>query len=196
MSERLGKQKGAARSRYHREALGLKVGYIVTTSYGTGPYEVWAITAPRLVTSYPNALIVRAWPVVDLALIVPQEAARHSERRFYGINSVRQQEGRWLTDQLDEVLVQPSREPLLLPIHPTYSYPPLPEPYPFQRGVDYRAGHRQVWHCARCGLDWNEARRPRWEAASCPACQGWGIPIVFMHDPTTSQSECVLALNA
>ncbi len=196
MSQRSGLRRSAAQGRYYREAFGIKVGDIVTTSYGTGPYEVWEISTPRQITSYPHALVIRAWPVVDLALIVSERAARHAERRFCGINDVRREKDCWLTDQLDEVLVQPNERTLILPIHPIYSYPPLPEPYGFQQGVDYLAGHRQVWHCARCGRDWNEVKLLRWEGVWCQACQGRGIPIVFMHDPTTSQSEFVLALNA
>jgi hypothetical protein len=196
MSQRLGKRKDAAQDRFYREVLGIRVGDIVTTSYGTGPYEVWEISAPRQLTSYPTALIIRTWPVVDLSLIPFEETPGHPERRFCGINDVRQEGDRWFTDRQDEVLVQASKRTLVLPIHPVYSYPRLPEPYAFQQGVDYRAGHRQVWHCARCGRDWNEAKKPRWEAAWCHECQGRGIPIVFMHDPAISQSECVLVINA
>jgi hypothetical protein len=196
MSQRLGMRKGAARDRFYREVLGIRVGDMVTTSYGTGPYEVWAMTAPRQVTCYPSTLIIRTWPVVDLALVPVEETSGGAERRFCGINDVRKVGDRWFTDRQDEVWVQANSRALALPIHPLYSYPPLPEPYAFQQGVDYRAGHRQVWHCARCGRDWNEGKKQRWETAWCPACQGRGIAISFMHDPSISQSECVLAMNA
>jgi len=196
MSASSATQKNA--DRYFREVLGLKVGDIVETSYGTGPYEVWYVTPARMVTHFVHALIVRSWPVIDLAVVTPNERSHRLLRGdFSYINNIRREGKRWFTDQQDEVFVRERGTALVLPIHPTWSYPPSPSPYAFQSGVDYHAGHRRVWHCEACGRDWNEAeeRRP-WEPARCPLCTRVGIPVVLMDDPASGQSEYVLALNS
>lgn len=141
--------------RVYKEALGIRVGDIVTTSYDTGPYEVWYIFGPSYVSKGVGDIVVRLWPVMSLTLVEPGEQPRWlSCSPFSYINEVRQEDGHWFT-RSDEVFMQrPERYPDL-PVDMFRSHPAPPQPYQFQSDVDYYAGDRRVWQCRKCEADFN-----------------------------------------
>ena len=175
------------RRRIYQTALGIQTGDIVSTSYGTGPYEVWSIRGPQYVERRGVGVwIIRTWPVVSLGLVKPgEQPAWHTSCPFFIINTVRQEGDRWFTDAGDEVFVTPSRVRFPLPVDMFRSFPPLPEPYLFQPGVDYQAGDGLVWRCERCGTDFNAPGESKWGPAWCPRCNrpaGTQLVIMTMDD--------------
>lgn len=161
--------------RVYKEALGIKVGDIVTTSYRTGPYEVWSIFGPRFYDRQLN-IIIYPWPVISLCLVATAEhhlfvKKPHLDRHFFGVNEIHLEGDRYLTTMGDEIFVRPPRLGYPdLPIDMFKSHAAVPEPYPFREGVDYHAGTRQTWHCVYCGLDFNTKERIR----GAPFCVGCG----------------------
>ena len=131
-----------------QSTVGIIAGDIVTTSYGTGPYTVVCVTPPRYVDKIVGGLVVRTWPVSSLVLV---RCDSLDKTRCY-INDVRRlPDGRWFTDQNDEIFVQPNPN-AACPVQMQLFAVQCGDPYEFQPGVDY-AG--QVWQCGRCGADFN-----------------------------------------
>lgn len=158
----------------YQQALGIRTGDIITTSYGSGPYQVWSIHGPHL---WDKGIhwIIYPWPVISLKLIFTKDHHLFGkcigEGKFSYINEIHRQEDRWFTTIGDEIFVKPPRLGYPdLPVDMFRSYPPDPEPYPFQDGVDYRAGHRRVWHCCHCGLDFNWQPDGGYGLPRCPQC--------------------------
>jgi len=157
--------------RIYKKVLGIRVGDIVTTSYNTGPYEVWSIHGPHLWEKH-SYYIIYPWPVISLALAYTESHHLFGKKGFSYINDIhREGDCRWLTTTGDEVIVTPPPNGYPdLPVDMFRSFPPPAEPYPFQDGVDYSAGHRRVWHCHRCGLDFNWQPTSRHGPPNCPRC--------------------------
>jgi hypothetical protein len=171
--------------RIYKEALGIRVGDVITKErHGTGPYYVWAIKGP---VRFSRALdvIIYPWPIVSLVLVFTEDhhlyrEGLRSDYRFSYINEVYREGDRWFTVMGDEVFVKPPRMGYPdLPVDMFKSCPPDPEPYPFQEGVDYDKGHRQVWHCEKCRTDFNtdDPVRP---GLDCPACGRWTSTKIIM----------------
>ena len=163
-------------NRVHKEALGIRVGDVITTSYGTGPFEVWSIYGPRCWDEGLN-WIIWTWPVISLKLITTEGNPRHgkctvnSEHYFSYINELRRENSRWFNTMGDEIFARPPRSGYPnLPVDIFLSYPPASAPYLFQDGVDYHAGYRRVWRCCRCGLDFNWEPTSRNGPPHCPRC--------------------------
>lgn len=156
--------------RTYQTALGIQTGDIVTTSYNTGPYEVWSIHGPHLWEKHSH-YIIYPWPIVHLTLVYAKGYHLFGKPGLSYVNEIHQEGNRWLTTVGDEVIVTPPPNGYPnLQIDMLRSYPPPPKPYPFQDGVDYEAGHRRVWHCHRCGLDFNWQPTSRHGPPNCPQC--------------------------
>lgn len=168
----------------YREALGVETGDIVTTSYGTGPYEVREIIGPHYWYCDWNSLVVREYPVISLVLVRQGHEGPVLFYHMYWINDVRREGERYFDDQGDEVFVEKPQA------RPAMSMPdllsaaeddPRTRPYRFQAGVDYDAGDGRVWHCPACGLDFNGSSPFRCGVPACPRCAGHEAPVpVFL----------------
>ena len=178
-------------ARIFQEALGICTGDVVTTSYGTGPYEVWSISGPRLWREGLWRTIYPA-PVISLALLSTGHTGSVRSSQVYGINDVLQEGDRWLTLSGDEVFVRPPARRPLLQVDMFRSYPADPVPYPFQAGVDYTLEER-VWHCPTCGRDCNADPPGPFAPPPCPYC---GMPastrVIVLR---RGASELVQAMN-
>lgn len=153
--------------RIYKEALGIRVGDIVTTSYGTGPYVVWSIWGPKLWHAGHPAWTIWPWPVISLMCVYAEGHHSFGRLGFSYLNEIHQEADRWITAGGNEVFVAPPVGGYPdLPTDMFLSFPPAPEPYPFQDRVDYAAW---AWHC-RCGLDFNEVRDGH-SPPLCPDCQ-------------------------
>jgi hypothetical protein len=132
------------------EALGIHVGDVVRTSYGAGPYEVLSVQPPVRWAEIGWSIAIWPYPVTSLRIC---ELARQPRKETGGINHIHRDGARWITDQGDEVFVEPHahRYPLQLGLF----RPPAPEPYSFQDGVDYSGPCGTVWRCPECGRDYN-----------------------------------------
>ena len=168
--------------RIFKQALGIRVGDVVTTSYGSGPFYVWSIHGPVRFRKSMD-IVIYPWPVVSLQLVATEDHhlyRRHARGRFFGINDIFRRGDQWFTVGGDEVFIRPPRLGYPeLRIDMFLSFPADPEPYRFQDGVDYEKGHRQVWHCERCDLDFNTdepVRRP----PPCIQCGRWASTKVIM----------------
>jgi hypothetical protein len=188
----------ASSQRWYREALGIRVGDLLTRGSPPERFEVWTISAPRMTTASTGVLVIRSWPVVDVSLVrADQEPEWERDYPFHGISSIRHEGTRWVNDIQEEFLFRPPDAPRPFTVHPTWSFPPTPPPYAFQQEVDYRAGGRKVCHCPECPRDWNDLKdHHSREYATCPVCGMVGNCIVMMEDPQARQSEAVLAINA
>ncbi len=158
--------------RIFQEALGICTGDVVTTSYGTGPYEVWRISGPRL---WRDGLWRAIYPatVISLALLSTGHTGPVRSSDFCFINDVLREGERWFTLSGNEVFVRPPTKRPLLQVDMFSSYPPDPQPYPYQAGVDYSAGDRRLWHCSYCGRDCNAEPPGPYAPPPCPYC---GMP--------------------
>lgn len=170
----------APRPRPNKRALGISTGDIVTTSYGTGPYEVWDIQGPYLYSNWQGLFIYRH-PKMSLVMTtpgtIPPEGAQYPR-----INDVVYIGGRWLSlGGRDELFVehrsQAGQINLFGPEEPTA------EPYRFQEGVDYEAKDR-TWHCWGCGRDFNAEPTGQHCGPPCPddSCHGFGDLIDLYPD--------------
>lgn len=154
--------------RIFKTALGIQTGDLVKTSYGTGPFEVWDISEPyNRGERLEGVLSVFAYPMVGLTLITPGHKAR-SDCDFSYINNVRQLPEGWVTPSGERIFIERPASPPALPLDIFRSYLPMPAPYQARAGVDYEAGHRRVWHCEVCGLDFNVEQVDRYNPPNCP----------------------------
>jgi hypothetical protein len=156
-------------NRIFQSVFGIQTGDLVTTSYATGPYEVWGITVPRYTQLWVGRFVIRDYPVISLTLIAPGVPPR-GDNGLYWINDVRQEGERYLTDANDEVFVRRG-SPIALPIDFLRSYPATPGPYPFDPTVDFGARPRRIWRCTECRRDFNAVVESRHGPAYCPGCQ-------------------------
>ena len=149
-------------------ALGIWVGNLVSTSYGTGPYVVRSIGGPVLFRKGLD-IIVYPMPVVCLSLSYAKGHrlwdARDRAGKAY-INDIYRDGERWFGLAGDEIFVASGNECVQLGLFNNR----VAMPYVFQSGVDYEAGHQCVWHCERCGLDFNWDGRGCRYPPNCTAC--------------------------
>lgn len=146
------------------EALGIGVGDVVWTSYGSSdPYTVEKISGPYYweVMAY-GAIMIRTWPVI--ALVCRPVRGGHE---CY-LNSIRRDGIRWFTDQNDEVFVRKGLAPVQQLSMFMLMLNPRSLPYSFKVGVDYSL-NGQVWRCDRCG-DFNAPRPMNFRRADCVVC--------------------------
>lgn len=163
-------------------ALGISVGDLVRTSYGTGPSEVERINGPVFYDeALPSVLIVRTWPVVYVGF-----------SGSAGIGSIRQDGTRWFTDDNAEIFVaksNASRKPSQFQMFAS-SGQTRHEPYPFKQGVDYE---HNVWRCRHCG-DFNaapndERLRLRWHCPLCGKSYAVDYKILLMTPRVVGKSQ-------
>lgn len=160
--------------RLFQSALGIETGDLVTTSNGTGPYDVWSISYSPFVQKYPDGLVVRDQPAICLTCISGLKDGPPGAR-FY-LNHIRLHEGRYLMDNGDEVFIRQrakERPGLEFQIDMFSSNVQPGSPYSFQPGVNYDAGDGHVWQCAACGRDFNAERRDI-QRPRCPHCDAAG----------------------
>jgi hypothetical protein len=81
-----------------KTALGISTGDIVSTSYNTGPYEVWDIY------SLDRGLI-------SLELIAPGAPRPGRRESHFWLNNIRREGDRWFNPRGDEIFVEPSHRP-------------------------------------------------------------------------------------
>lgn len=155
-------------ARMYRTALDLEVGDVVTTSYGTGPYEIETITAPYWFHRYPGDLFIHTVPMVSITCFDVGDVQRRDTDRSY-INDIRRSGERWLMSGKDELFVQKpiNRPPMQIDMF--YSYPAMPPPYPFDPSVDYS---KDAWKCDICNGDFNWTPPVRNDLPhGCPHCK-------------------------
>lgn len=132
--------------------MGVELGDIVSTSYGTGPYEVTKITGPLysdrdisdMVTIFP-------WPYMNL-LCVGKSCRGEQQEAF--LNGYHQDpQGRLVSTHGDllTVIKQERRRPRQVSLFDPPD--PIPGVYPWQPGVDYDSW--DLWNCRKCGADFN-----------------------------------------
>lgn len=168
--------------RLYQTAIGLEVGDIIRTDYGTGPYEIIGLTPPRHVIDCMFYRAIHRLPVVSIALGVPPG---HSKYPTCGesvghINEVRLHEGRYRANSYDEIFVEKPARPLLLQLDMFASYLQPDAPYVEQSGIDYDAGDGLIFCCDRCQRDFNTARRHR-PPTCCPICGRVAKPILVFR---------------
>lgn len=181
-------------------ALGISTGDIVTTSYGTGPYEVWRISEPRRFEASFHCIAIWPHPVIGLTVIRTDHVGIVRDVDLHWINEVRREGDSWFSSGA-EIFVHPANasKPIQRSI---FDLPDIdsddPPSYPFQPGVDYQS--RGVWHCQDCGLDYDTSRvtgeyGPRTASyyPRCPDCDGWPRPIVWVGQHTNSYIGCLNA---
>ena len=161
------------------EYLGIKTGDIIRTSYHTGPYEVVAVTPPKVVELFISDLFIFPWPVVSLTL---RDAKNASDRGNYGISDIHREGDRYFSGG-DEIFVEDPHnggfhQIGLFGVEET-SY----ATYAYQEGVNYEALDGELWKCGQCGKDYNGLfvptvpdmvpGDPRGRRPTCPVCGGW-----------------------
>ncbi|MHB0922651.1 MAG: hypothetical protein ACYC3H_01630 [Bellilinea sp.] len=152
-------------------ALGISVGDVIKTGYGSGPYLVEQITDPQYWSAnYLSGLIVWPYPVISLVCAVPV-TGRHRDKSY--INFIHQDGDRWFTDMGDEILIV-SRGPktvsqldIFALFEPERPENPRSHPYETDPQVDY-SDRSRVFHCTKCGHDFNGVM---WNGGfTCPYC--------------------------
>lgn len=161
--------------------LGIATGDVVTTSYGTGPYEVWDVHGPYLWTEGVGDLVIYRYPIISLTLIKPgEQRPGHQDHHFY-INYIARVGHRWLSGR-DEIFVEKRQVSGQMDLFgPTEK---VPEPYPFQEGVDYSGPLGTTRHCWMCKRDFNAVRTEPWCGPACPdpKCCGVGYNVMVFPD--------------
>ena len=177
----------------YKEALGIAVGDIITTSYGSGPYRVTHIWGPKTWYAIYNEMTIWPYPIISLIL----SHVDFNQRTTAYINNVHREGDRWFTDcvsylgERSEVFVQKPDTPTP-PMQISLFTQVEPPPYQLQPDVDYNAGDGHVWHCNQCGTDFNADRPSRWDKPN--HCETWAVPIVVMGNGQKG-TECVRSQN-
>lgn len=157
-------------------ALGIHIGDIITTSYGTGPYVVTSIHGPHYVQRTIWGLCVTVHPEISVGL-----RCLKTDKDGFIINNIRRlPAGRWMsrgdTIYVESVGVKSDHQGQLFDAL-------TPAPYEFQAGVDYQ---QTAWKCGNCGCDFNApALDIPHPALPCPRClsQWQSIPIYVITYP-------------
>ena len=173
----------------YKEALGIATGDIVTTSYNSGPYRVESIWGPKLWHSNWQEIIIWPYPIVCLGLRYTDPDKRNAKA---GINNIHREGDQYFNANGDEIFVRKPRTPPP-PTQISLFSNQDPKPYPFQSHVDYYASDGKVWHCSKCGEDFNADRPSRWRPPD--HCGGGSvIPIIVMGNGQTG-NECIRSIN-
>lgn len=175
------------KERIYSSAMGIGTGDIVSTSYGTGPYEVWNVTKPRNIIESMGRVIL-PWPVISLVCTLPDETALNEHTGYY-INEVHREAERYFSGG-DEVFVEKRSAGYVA----MSLFSPMEDELPtylFQSGVDYACFDGELWHCRRCTLDYNALTvpvvagmipgDPRGRRPECPRCGGWPEPLYMIR---------------
>lgn len=178
------------------KALGISVGDIVSTSYKTGPYEVFQISGPRWIQQGALNFIILPEPVISLACIVPGTARPriHVDKIDGWLNDIRFSEGKWLTAQNDEIFVSKSDKvanSLLDLIELRGEEKPTPERPRLLHDLDWSL---PVRNCEKCNLYWNFETTIRGRIDRC-SCGNFAHAVVQMPD-NWGISAYMLGLNA
>ena len=180
-----------------KEALGIGLGDIVKTSYGSGPYRVVEVSAPVKFEVQGLHIVIRDHEVTSLKLA---DLEGKSNTPSYIGNIRRVGPDRWATDTNDEIFVEKKTEDSGEQLDLFSVLPTAPAPdYEFQDGCDYRAGAGKVWHCDSCGKDFNTDEFSR-ISVSCPDCSRTCTAIFYMAAPAVDDwrpypSEFIMTLD-
>lgn len=163
-----------------KQALGLAVGDIVLTEYGSGPYEIVDLSAPTYyeIGSFTIA-VHNDWLCTSLSLkLAPGHHLYGTgrDKTDYGSSHIWRDDGdRWYDDVNCELYRLKKG---------TFSYQetlfaPIPVPWRFAPGVDYG---NEVWNCSSHG-DYNCEPRNGC-TGPCPVCgHSWKQRQVFVIPP-------------
>lgn len=181
----------------YKQALGIATGDIVTTSYDTGPYEVWGIHGPITWVQTLTSLVIWPWPVISLTLFEPNYPPTRKDHRFSYINNIHREDHQWFNDMGNEIFVEkpPRPKPIQMGL---FDQPEqaAPLPYTYQPGIDYYTGDGFVFHCPKCGADFNDTK-----TGYTPPFHNCGsihpaLCIIIMGNPNDKRSAYVRGLNA
>lgn len=177
-----------AREKHYSAGLGIETGdRVVTTAWGTGPYDVWSVSPAHYISNAGGAIVVFPWPVVDLVVVLPGSPDARSP---FFINEVHRAGERYFSST-SEVFIEKGKSWYL-----AMSLFDVTEPeadlYRFQDGVDYSCMDGELWRCTRCGLDYNALTvptvphmipgDPRGRRPTCPRCGGWPDALYIARD--------------
>lgn len=179
--------------RVYKEYLGIATGDIVSTSYGTGPYEVWSVSPPKAEESFAGSIVRFPWQVVSLVLIKPGVPPK-GDIGLYWINDIRRRDdGRYFSNG-NEIYVTKTRQdkPMQMGLFSSSnSDKPVPHDYR-QPGVNYDCLDLELWHCPKCQKDFNALTRPsaptmvpgdpRGWRPLCPDCNHWPDAVFIIKD--------------
>lgn len=175
-------------SESYREALGIAVGDLIwrPREGHCTRYRVTSIWGPIYWWEDYHSLTVWPYPVISLRLRYEDPARGNDEA---GISHIHQDGEHWFDDLGWEIFVEHGTRPLQMGLFETTE----PQPYPFQEGLDYLAGDGRVWHCPKCGRDFNGLPEDHHAPRHCP---GWtlAVPIVMMR-PEDQRSNFVRLLS-
>lgn len=153
-------------------ALGISVGDVVKTSYGTGPYRVELITDPHYWSVDLSGLTV--WPYLVISLICTDPDNTRRRDKSY-ISCIHQDGDRWFDDMGYEILIVARIDkPKFLHQLDIFGLiemdNPRRHPYEIDPQVDY-SNRSRVFHCAECGHDFNgEMWNGGFACPHCPYC--------------------------
>lgn len=169
-----------------KEALGISVGDVVTTSYGSGPYEVKSVRPPQKFCKSIFSIVIRDHEVTSLVL---RDLDGNCNTDSY-INNIRRVGDRWATDMNDEVFVEKKNKLVIIQpdLFAVAAKSDIPAEYQMQEGCDYRAGAGRIWHCEYCAKDFNSPEKQRLPYF-CPDCRDKQkfpqvcVPVFFIAAP-------------
>lgn len=166
--------------------LGIETGDRVSTSYGTGPYQVVHVSAPTYLAHYVGALVILPWPTVSLSLLPADPKDARSSYCYLGEirQTVTEQGVRYFSNKDEIFVTKGAGNHAQLSLFAQQPAPP--QPYAFQPGVNYACLDGELWHCPRCSADFNALRvptiptmvpgDPRGHNPPCPHCGSWPEP--------------------
>jgi len=167
------------------EALGISIGDILKTSYGTGPYEVESIWGEYWWwTSFEaNYDHVTIWPYPVASFGVALKNNREG-----CINHIHQDGNRWFSDSGDEIFVEKIFSPKkyyqigMFDFSTPNTVDTRKQPYRFDPNVDY-SNQETVFQCWKCRRDFNGKK---WNGGHanphCPYCDAWVAKTIIVMD--------------
>lgn len=159
----------------YKEVFDIATGDIVTTSYKSGPYYIKNISGPYTWCENWHCLTIWPWPTVSLKLTYTDPSKTTSAY----INDIHREKDRWFSTNRDEIFIRKPRVASARQITMD-SYPPTPDPYPFQANINYYAGDRKIWHCPACKTDFNTQLHHKTNRPNCPHCDTRRLPILII----------------
>lgn len=167
------------------KALGISIGDKLTTSYGSGPYEVKSIWGAYWwwTSLEANHDHVTIWQYPVASFTVSQ-----NDKRDCYINHVHQDGNRWFSDSGDEIFVEKNfsakkfHQIALFDFIDSIPDDPRRQPYRFDPDVDY-SNQETVFQCWKCRRDFNGKK---WNGGHanphCPYCNAWVAKTVIVMD--------------
>lgn len=167
----------------YKTALGIEVGDLLTTSYGTGPEYVKDIHGPYVTSEIGTHLVLLPSPQISVSL----QKLDMSKHDWRGINGIRQDGNRWLTFNCSEVFIEKPAVRVAMQIDMFQSYPSTPPLYQRDKDVDYSI---YAWKCCKCDRDFNWKPTTDWAMATCPYCCHWTCKrLIELPDPSWSPTR-------